>query len=92
MELFYQKRKLIFFKTKINFLGLEIDQGTHCPQKHILENLHKFPDTLEDKKHLQRVLGTLTYAEGYIPKLAELRKLLQVKLKRFIYRNGNNPM
>nr|AEB54984.1 polyprotein [Dahlia mosaic virus D10] len=76
------KKKTNLFKTKINFLGFEIDQGTHCPQKHILENLHKFPDTLEDKKHLQRFLGILTYAESYIPKLAELRRPLQVKLKK----------
>jgi len=76
------KKKANLFKTKINFLGLEIDQGTHCPQNHILENIHKFSNVIEDKKHLQRFLGVLTYAEGYIPKLAELRKPLQVKLKK----------
>ncbi|GJZ48144.1 Orf y [Tanacetum coccineum] len=48
------KKKANLFKTKINFLGLEIDQGTHSPQKHILEHLHNFPDVLEDKKQLQR--------------------------------------
>ena len=48
------KKKANLFKTKINFLGLEIDQGTHCPKKHILEHLHNFPDALEDKKQLQR--------------------------------------
>ncbi|CAA29527.1 unnamed protein product [Figwort mosaic virus] len=76
------KKKANLFKEKINFLGLEIDKGTHCPQNHILENIHKFPDRLEDKKHLQRFLGVLTYAETYIPKLAEIRKPLQVKLKK----------
>lgn len=76
------KKKANLFKTKINFLGLEIDQGTHCPQKHILEHLHKFPDALEDKKQLQRFLGVLTYAETYISKLAEMRKPLQGKLKK----------
>ena len=78
------KKKAQLFKTKINFLGLEIDQGTHCPQPHILEHIHKFPDKLEDKKQLQRFLGILTYASDYIPKLAALRAPLQAKLKKDI--------
>ncbi|KAJ9543840.1 hypothetical protein OSB04_023547 [Centaurea solstitialis] len=63
-------------------LGLEIDQGTHCPQGHILEHIHKFLDRLEDKRQLQRFLGILTYASDYIPKLATIRAPLQVKLKK----------
>lgn len=78
------KKKAQLFKTKINFLGLEIDQGTHCPQNHILEHIHKFPDRIEDKKQLQRFLGILTYASDYIQKLAALRAPLQVKLKKDI--------
>lgn len=76
------KKETNLFKEKINFLGLEIEKGTHSPQNHILEHLHKFLDTLEDKKHLQRFLGVLTYAESYISKLAHLRKPLQGKLKK----------
>nr|WOA03487.1 reverse transcriptase [Atractylodes mild mottle virus] len=76
------KKKAHLFKTKINFLGLEIDQGTHKPQNHILEHIHKFPDRLEDKKQLQRFLGILTYASDYIPKLAQIRKPFQAKLKK----------
>lgn len=75
------KKKAHLFKEKINFLGLEVDEGTHKPQVHILEHIHKFPDTLEDKKQLQRFLGILTYASDYIPKLAQIRKPLQAKLK-----------
>nr|APG80689.1 reverse transcriptase [Cauliflower mosaic virus] len=75
------KKKAQLFKKKINFLGLEIDEGTHKPQGHILEHINKFPDTLEDKKQLQRFLGILTYASDYIPKLAQIRKPLQAKLK-----------
>lgn len=75
------KKKAQLFKEKINFLGLEIDQGTHCPQAHILEHIQKFPDKLENKKQLQRFLGILTYASDYIPKLAAIRAPLQVKLK-----------
>ena len=40
-----------------------------------------FPNEIEDKKQLQRFLGILIYAECYIPKLAEMRKPLQIKLK-----------
>ncbi|ALD49090.1 ORF5 [Atractylodes mild mottle virus] len=76
------KKKAHLFKTKINFLGLEIDQGSHKPQNHILEHIHKFPDRLEDKKQLQRFLGILTYASDYIPKLAQIRKPFQAKLKK----------
>nr|WUF06597.1 reverse transcriptase [Angelica bushy stunt virus] len=76
------KKKAQLFRTKINFLGLEIDQGTHCPQNHILEHIAKFPDRIEDKKQLQRFLGILTYASDYIPGLASKRAPLQVKLKK----------
>lgn len=44
--------------------------------------MHEFPDRILDKKQLQRFLGCLTYAEGYIKKLAEIRKPLQKKLKK----------
>lgn len=75
------EKKSNLFKTKINFLGLELDEGQHRPQQHIIEHIQKFPDKIEDKKQLQRFLGILTYAESYIPKLAEMRKPLQAKLK-----------
>ncbi|GJS69292.1 Orf y [Tanacetum coccineum] len=81
------KKKANLFKTKINFLGLEIDQGTHSHQKHILEHLHNFPDALIDKKQLQRFLGVLAYAETYIEKLAKMRKPLQGKLKKDVIWN-----
>nr|KAJ0216629.1 hypothetical protein LSAT_V11C300116250 [Lactuca sativa] len=84
------KKKAHLFKTKINFLGLEINEGTHCPQKHILEHLHDFPNVLEDKKQLQRFLGVLTYAETYIEKLAAMRKPLQAKLKKDVIWNWSN--
>ncbi|AAW56089.1 polyprotein [Horseradish latent virus] len=75
------KKKAQLFKERINFLGLEIDQGTHRPQSHILEHIQKFPDIIESKLQLQRFLGVLTYASDYIPKLAQIRKPLQAKLK-----------
>jgi hypothetical protein len=71
-------------------LCLEINEGTHCPQKHILEHLHDFPNVLEDKKQLQRFLGVLTYAKTYIEKLAAMRKPLQAKLKKDVIWNWSN--
>ena len=76
------KKKAQLFRSKINFLGLEINEGTHYPQAHILEHIHAFPDIIEDKKQMQRFLGVLTYASDYIPKLAEIRAPLQAKLKK----------
>ncbi|ACB69767.1 replicase [Lamium leaf distortion virus] len=75
------KKKAQLFKCRINFLGLDIDEGTHRPQNHILEHIHKFPNKIEDKKQLQRFLGILTYASDYIPQLASMRAPLQEKLK-----------
>lgn len=75
-------KKTQLYLNKINFLGLEITEGTHRLQPHILVNLHKFPERIQDKKQLQIFLGCLTYAECYIKKLAEMRKPLQIKLKK----------
>lgn len=68
--------------TKINFLGLEIEEGQLRPQSHILDNIQKFPSKMESVTMLQRFIGILTYAEGYIKNLAEMRKPLQGKLKK----------
>lgn len=80
MVSFYPERKPISSKKRL--ASLEINRGTHTPQNHILENLHKFPNHIEDRKQLQRFLGVLTYAEAYIARLAEIRKPLQAKLKK----------
>nr|KAJ0190255.1 hypothetical protein LSAT_V11C800404760 [Lactuca sativa] len=82
------KKKAHLFKTKIIFLGLEINEGTHCPHKHILVHLHDFPNVLEDKKQLQKFLGVLTYAD--IEKLAAKRKPLQAKLKKDVIWNWSS--
>lgn len=76
------EKKAKLFQTKINFLGLEIEEGSLKMQNHIMDNIQKFPSKMESKVHLQRFLGCLTYAEGYIKKLAEVRKPLQKYLKK----------
>lgn len=36
---------------------------------------------MKDRKQLQRFLGLINYASGFIPKLAKMREPLQVKLR-----------
>lgn len=75
-------KKAKIAQTKINYLGLEIEDGTLLMQPHILTKISEFPSEIKDKTQLQRFLGILNYVEGYIPKLAEIRKPLQAKLKK----------
>ena len=67
---------------EIEFLGLEINGEGIKMQPHILEKIQAFPDKLEDKKQLQRFLGTLNYASDFICNLADKRKELQKSLKK----------
>lgn len=76
------EKKAEINKTKINYLGLEVERGNVLLQPHILEKINLFPDQLNDKKTLQSFLGVLTYAQHYIKNLAEIRKPLQAKLKK----------
>ena len=76
------KSKAQIAQKQIKYLGLEIEEGKHKLQPHVLENIQKFPDKITDKTQLQRFLGCLTYAEAYIHKLAEMRKPFQAKLKK----------
>nr|GEU96481.1 retrotransposon protein, putative, Ty3-gypsy subclass [Tanacetum cinerariifolium] len=76
------KKKAQLFKESINFLGLEMDKGTHHPQSHIIKHIKDFPNKLKYKKQLQRFLRILTYASDYILKLVTLRAPFQCKLKK----------
>lgn len=76
------EKKAEINKSKINYLGLEVERGRINLQPHILEKIHQFPDHIPDKVTLQRFLGCLTYAQNYIKNLSEIRKPLQAKLKK----------
>ena len=76
------EKKAEIGKTKIEFLGLIIDQGNIELQPHIALKIREFPDQLEDKKQLQRFLGCLNYAEQFIKDLAKIRQPFQIKLKK----------
>ena len=71
------KKKSIIGEQKIEFLGLMIDLEGIELQNHILEKIKDFPERLTDRKQLQRFLGILNYAEGFIKNLADLRKPLR---------------
>ncbi|KAM7522596.1 hypothetical protein LguiA_012498 [Lonicera macranthoides] len=78
------QKKAQVCKKRINFLGLEIDEGRLVLQEHIAAHLKLFPDNLQDRKILERFLGTLNYISSYFPKIAHLRIPLQSKLKQEI--------
>ena len=71
------KKKSIIGEQKIEFFGLMIDSDGIELQNHILEKIKDFPEKLTDRKQLQRFLGILNYAEGFIKNLADLRKPLR---------------
>ena len=66
--LIVSKKKLKLFKTQIEFLGLESEDGQIKLQDHIVQKINNFPDKLEDLKTLQSFLGLLNYARPYIKK------------------------
>ena len=82
------KKKSIFGEQKIEFLGLMIDLDGIELHNHILEKIKDFPKKFTNRKQLQRFLGILNYAEGFIKNLADLRKPLR-KLtsenKKFVF-------
>ena len=71
------KKKSIVGESKIEFLGLIIDYEGIELQDHILEKIRDLPKKLTDRKQLQRFLGILNYAKGFIKNLADIRKPLR---------------
>ena len=71
------KKKSIIGEPKIEFLGLLIDSEGIELQNHILEKIKDFPEKITDRKQLQRFLGILNYAEGFIKNLVDLQKPLR---------------
>ena len=55
--LIVNKKKLKLFKTQIEFLGLELEDGQIKLQEYIVQKINNFPDKLEDLKTLQSFLG-----------------------------------
>ena len=71
------KKKTIIGEPKIDFLGLIIDYEGIELQTHILEKIKNFLEKLSYRKQLQRFIGILNYAEGFIENLVDLKKPLR---------------
>ena len=69
------------FKTQIEFLGLELENGQIKLQDHIVQKINNFPDKLEDLKTLQSFLRLLNYVRPCIKNLSRLAKPLYSKTK-----------
>ena len=69
------------FKTQIEFLGLELEDGQIKLQEHIVQKINNFWDKLENLKTLQSFLGLLNYAGSYIKKFSRLVGPLYSKTK-----------
>ena len=74
------EKKVEWAKSKINFLGLEIEGNKEVLQPHIAEKLRSFPDDLEDLKQVQKFLGVLNYARPFLKELAQVARPLQKKV------------
>lgn len=78
------KKKAQVCKETVDFLGLVVNKGYIKLQEHIGAKIAIFPDEIQDRKQLERFLGTLNYVSSYFPKVAQLRIPLQAKLKQEI--------
>ena len=87
--LIVSKKKLKLFKTQIEFLGLELEDGQIKLQDHIVQKINNFPNKLEDLKTLQSFLGLLNYARPYIKNLSRLVGPLYGKTKNTGHRYFN---
>ena len=76
------QKKAEIAKNEIEFLGMIINSDGIKLQPHISEKIILFPDKLENKQQIQKFLGCLNYAEGFIEKLAEKRNKLQKLLRK----------
>ena len=77
--------KINLFQTKIRFLGHHIHQGTITLIQRSIEFANKFPDEINDKKQLQRFLGSLNYVLDFIQDLSLLCAPLRQRLKKNQY-------
>ena len=87
--LIVSKKKLKLFKTQIEFLGLELEDGQIKLQDHIVQKINNFPDKLEELKTLQSFLGLLNYVRPYIKTLNRLVGPLYSKTKNTGHRYFN---
>ena len=75
-------KKAVIEHKKIEFLGMILDKQGIKLQSHISRKIIDFPDKLENKQQIQKFLGCLNYAEGFIENLAKKKNILQKLLRK----------
>ena len=84
------KKKAIIEKQEIDFLELTIDKRGIKLQTHISKKISSFPNKLESKEQIQKFLGCLNYAEGFIENLSKKRHKIQILLRKTNTKGWNN--
>ena len=64
-DIVLRKKKSIYAKQEIEFLGPEVKLGQVILQKHILEKIENVSKNIEDMKQLELFFGCLTYASHF---------------------------
>ncbi|KAL2232593.1 UNVERIFIED_CONTAM: putative enzymatic polyprotein [Sesamum indicum] len=75
------EKKATIAVSKIELLGILIDEAGIELQDHIVEKIRNFSDVLKDKKQLQSFLGVVNFAGIFIKDLARYRKDFRPLLK-----------
>ncbi|WVY95102.1 hypothetical protein V8G54_034190 [Vigna mungo] len=76
------EKKIHLAQSEIDFLGMQFSKGFYQPQKHIAEELLKFPNHSLTTKQIQQFLGILNYIRDFIPKAAKYTSPLSKLLKK----------
>jgi len=76
------KRKPLFKKKKIKFLGFEVGINEISLQPHISQKITKYPDQLRTKKQIQGFLELLNCARFYILDLAKEKRFAKFTQKK----------
>uniref|UniRef100_A0A1J3EQA9 Reverse transcriptase n=1 Tax=Noccaea caerulescens TaxID=107243 RepID=A0A1J3EQA9_NOCCA len=75
-------RKMIIAQPNIDFLGMQINNGTITLQSHLATTLLDFPDENLTKRQVQQFLGVINYVSDFIPQLSQLTRPLQKMLSK----------
>ncbi|UML14526.1 polymerase [Viola yellow mottle virus] len=77
------EKKAEICKSKIQFLGCEIEGGKISLQPHVLVKLANYPEVLKSKKELSSFLGIVNFAaKDSVQNIAAIKRPLQEKLKK----------
>ena len=75
-------KKMILTTSKIEFLGMEIENGRYSLQPHICQKLLDFPESNLTKQQVQQFLGLVNYITPFVERLSSIIRPLQMLLKK----------